>query len=321
MNRLIRLFSIIAIFIILFISILPFSFASQVNGVVYTSLPEPIPTENTKFLVVTDTSGVKAPLIFMFSSSVFSDFYITYTPSLQDIKLDIYYTGNASPQYMHMCIFNLLNGTYVGFSSFSVSLLYQYRNTSLNGYNSFISFGVDVINSNGARTALVEWNKDIEWNIYNLLSNSLSAIQSDLFNIDFNSESILRDLRSYVSWVENTFYPYFTTQTTNIINRLDTIISLLGGEYSSSEIDLPEDQQSDINELASAEDVIRGDIQGGMNSAFSDYGQVFTGNGAFALIKNGIESIILSNSKLNALIIFALTLGIAIMLIGRRIQA
>ena len=237
---------------------------------------------------------------------------------------------------------SLTNGTTSWRSSYAVQ-----------DYNNIICYGVDLAQENvilsglKPKTAKVYWSERSNYNFQQELMNtvlpSLSTILSSVDSFTQYIFSLLGDvsdqiaaiddlidderiaIKNFIYWYKNTYYPFIDDEIDYIELQLDTqssylyrIIELLGGDYEETTIPQPS-QESDIEELASRQDAIQGNISSGLDQAVQNFGAVFTGNGAFALIKTGFESFILGNNKINALLVFCLSLGIGVLLIGRKI--
>lgn len=98
-----------------------------------------------------------------------------------------------------------------------------------------------------------------------------------------------------------------------IISGIDDINSGLNGSgetYSSvdtSAFDNYESLESELNK----------DFSGDLSSALDD--SVFTGSGAFAFIKDSFEELILDNPVISALVFFALSMGIVVLVLSRKV--
>lgn len=104
----------------------------------------------------------------------------------------------------------------------------------------------------------------------------------------------------------------------SIHNDLDLIYNFLIGDGSAPVY--PNVVIPDFAEESSLGDALLIDYSDDLSSVFSDSDNIFSSNGAFALISNTFNQIIFGNLKLNSLILFCLCFGIAILIIGRKLN-
>lgn len=117
----------------------------------------------------------------------------------------------------------------------------------------------------------------------------------------------LSDYRSYLQQQE------IISQNNEIISGIGDINSALNGEGESySKVDT-----SDLDEYESLEDSLNKDFSGDLSKALNQ--DIFTGNGAFIFIKNTFEDVLLSNPVILGLILFALSMGLVALILGRKV--
>lgn len=331
MRKSVKVFSIFFFFCFLIIMTLPFAFAVSITKVFESNLPQPEADDQHAYLVIGNNTNLSStPQLFEFSCkspytievtvSVESSGHYWISAFLRDANGNVINDPNLGK--FNVVRYNALNGSFGTYASVTYPTTFYNLQWPYSSYPSILTYGCTYSDNDQHPNMLqINWAEGPSGSFRNtLLDYSLTNIQSLLENIWIIDENIYNGLREYVEFIALDMYPFFIDEVYYIEDQLDNIISLLGGDYESNEIDQPS-QSDDINELASAEAAIERDVGSDMQSAFSNYGQVFTGNGAFALIKSGFESFILGNSKINALIVFCLTLGIGTLIIGRRISA
>ena len=103
------------------------------------------------------------------------------------------------------------------------------------------------------------------------------------------------------------------SQNNEIISGIGDINSVLNGEGESySKVDT-----SELDEYESLEDSLNKDFSGDLSKALNQ--DIFTGNGAFIFIKNTFEDVLLSNPVILGLILFALSMGLVALILGRKV--
>lgn len=103
------------------------------------------------------------------------------------------------------------------------------------------------------------------------------------------------------------------SQNNEIISGIGEINSGLNGVGESySNIDT-----SELDQFESLEDSLNKDFSGDLSNALNQ--DIFTGNGAFIFIKNTFEDILLSNPVILGLILFALSMGLVALILGRKV--
>ena len=327
---------------------LPFSYAQDYfeDGIIYSKLPEPVPTSTTSYLLLTNSSNGNAYLYmfsayhpaqqsdaqFLINRSSNGDFTVTCSTSW-----DTSGSGSTSLDWI-IAVFSAKTGAFLSYYTVSPTQSFSFTNRPV--YDSYIAYGCIPEGFNSLKRSSISWDGYTDHAFQDeLISQALSQLDQTLYYISqdttdlshFTSDIrtyigniqdwLLNDVDEFIYWVKNTFSSALWDRLNTIQSKLDTIIDLLGGSYESTEFDQPSEQQQAIDDLVSAEAAVQGNVAGDMENAFGAYGEVFGGNGAFSMIKTGFESIVLQNTKLNALIIFALTLGVAVLLIGRKIKA
>ena len=322
---------------------LPFSFAEDYfeNGIIYSKLPEPVPTNNTAYLLLTNSSNGNAYL-YMFSA--FHDNTVANCQFLINRTSNTAFTVSVSntsdPTVSLSWYISVYSAKTGAFTSFYAPTSSSFSFTNRPVYDSFASYGCVCDGFSGVKQSAISWDGYTDHSFQDeLISQALAQLDQTLYYISQDTTDLshlssdirtyigniqdwlLNDVDEFIYWVKNTFSSALWDRLNTIKSKLDTIIDLLGGSYESTEFDQPSEQQQAIDDLVSAEAAVQGNVAGDMENAFGSYGEVFGGNGAFSMIKTGFESIILQNTKLNALIIFALTLGVAVLLIGRKIKA
>lgn len=120
------------------------------------------------------------------------------------------------------------------------------------------------------------------------------------------------------TWLWTTYPEYFSI----LSGKLDHIIDLLGGNEEITTVDpsVGENVSDRVNELESLESQVNRDYSNDISFAFGSSDQVFHGNNAFSWISSQIQSIVLDNPVLSAVVIFSLAMGIAVLALGRRIN-
>lgn len=94
------------------------------------------------------------------------------------------------------------------------------------------------------------------------------------------------------------------------INDINSGLNGSGETYSSVDTSVFDNYESLESELNK-------DFSGDLSSALDD--SVFTGSGAFAFIKDSFEALILDNPVISALVFFALSMGIVVLALSRKV--
>lgn len=110
-------------------------------------------------------------------------------------------------------------------------------------------------------------------------------------------------------------------QMSDVNENLDDIEGILNGE---GETYAPLPEESYFNEYHKAESEYNKDFSGELGDLIGDADGIFdsvNGSSAFSFITSIFDDIIVSNSKINGLILFCLSLGLCVLILGRRINS
>lgn len=276
------------------------------NNQILSPLSEPVADDVNSFFVLSTSTDAylfmlsdfsEGQLDFYFRISADGQFYVRAdNPSDNDISLTV-------------SIFNVKTGFFINQHSFSVpsySVMYDVFRLSggVNKYSSLKLYGIalDSLSSYPLNLPLIIWNFDSS--VISSISASSLLIVSQLRTINTS----INNLHSDVLYISST---------------LDNIYSLLNSIYNSDSSYQPTQPNFDaIQDYDNLESSIFNDLN---NNLDSNLNSVFdtsniVGNNAFAFIRSMLQSSVLDNSKLNSFVFFGLTIGLAVMIIGRKVN-
>lgn len=315
----------VSVIVLLCFSCLPVFSSAEV---IYTSLPEPVPTDLIQYFVLA-TDGYNPVLI---------SFNRTYTDTSDPLTWEAYidHTGRWNFKLgplssatifpaLDVLVFDIVTGRCIAEHELSYnSELYGYLFSP--GYmdTHFLSYGVaidDSVGSSGKMPAEIAWNDSTDPETY---ENWLNSIYLQLYDIDLNTDNIenqLSSINSQLSLFYNLFNSYQMQQHSDLINIYNKIIDIYNLLSEEQETYAPVEQGSQIDQFIQAESALNKDFSGDLQNQFNTAGNIFTGNSAFAFISNTFQDLILSNMSLNSLIIFSLAIGLCVLVLGRRLNA
>lgn len=286
---------------------LSFTFLSHAASKYYSSLPEPINFSNCPCLVY-DNGSTPYIVTFNFSRISTDDVFIeVYQSSAGTIGFRAYNYSNVGYD-ITLSRYNALNGSYVDGikktvnSLDSVVLDNYFSCTSLTPYDCLTSLHLPLVS--------IAWSDSVDPNTYS----------SWLQNIYIRQGNILQDLEIFYNAFD-TFKQVNHYDLTQIYSILSDIYDLLSedSDLTTAPVDDFSDSVQDYN---SVEDQLMVDYQADVDLQFQNSNQVFTGNNAFSLISTTFTDLFVNgNLKLNALILFSLSLGLGVLILGRKLNA
>lgn len=298
---------------ILFLSLLLLLFCVPLGhaAVVYSYLPEPVPTnsgiETTDYLVAT-VGGVN--YIFAVSyPQLDSGVRVTLEHSSSGYEIKLTNASTVDIRFDFVS-YNAITGAKAGYYTGTTrwgNASTLYRNANITAAT---SYGVQIVLDSSSYLPLVQiaWNDATDPSTY---TNWLQSIYNRQGSIELELDIFYNAF--------NTFRQVNHSDLTEIYNLLSKIYSSLQSDGGETSMD--QSNKDKMEEYQSIEDSLNKDYSEDLSAAFSDSGAVFTSNNAFSLISSALSEFILSNNKLNALIIFTLCLGLGVLIIGRKINA
>lgn len=154
---------------------------------------------------------------------------------------------------------------------------------------------------------------DIESNLFDNINN-FDSIQC--FGVNFRNNSSYIVNRLACNWGID---PDFEVWKNNILSKLDDIYNALSGSEDSSTYPVNSDSSDAINDYQAAESELMQDFSDDLDNALSSGDGVFTSNNAYSFIRDTIQDLILNNGKLLVLVMFTLSFGLIVLVLGRRI--
>ncbi|MCH5197916.1 MAG: hypothetical protein J1E34_03320 [Oscillospiraceae bacterium] len=339
MKRITKIISILVLCCCLFVSgAAPFV---QVRAALTVTafINEPPDLNSVSYLVLADENNTNPynSFLFIFSFPLLLDANFTWSNSdaapitaLLDLQSDgvnftVYcYDLTDVPFYVYVY---RLSGDYINSYSFKFpqSGVFNYKFTFVAGRHSYWAKGfiTPVISDKSYMPANILWNNDAFINdnltgIKNLL-DSLAELEKLNFKLLY---TFFQDYAEYLDWFSNYFLQFgktTTLQLEDILFFLQVLYKHLGGGDEIPPFDT--EDTSVLDDYQNAEDSLMSDYGGQLEGALQYGNNVFASNSAFAFISETIQDLILNNAKLNMIIIFSLGLGLAVLVIGRKINA
>lgn len=294
---------------------------------VYSDLPEPVPTGNVKYFVVSINDAVSLYMI----SSPYQD--IDVSASIVSNKLTITAISRAldASTDVYMTAYNVYNGS-LRTNSFKMPVgavhgyfVYTFGNFPTNSNTLlFSSYGVSLESGFNLQPCNIVWNESPDPSVY---TSKLTQIYNKLNEIDQNTdnvEEILSTIESELELLNLLFLEYAEQNHTDlelIYLMISNIYSLLTEEQTTRAPAIPGEDKTQVEEIMSNEAALNKDYSSDLNNQFNVAGNIFEGNDAFSFISNLFSEMILSFPALNTLIIFSLALGLCVLILGRRLNA
>lgn len=107
-------------------------------------------------------------------------------------------------------------------------------------------------------------------------------------------------------------------EMSDVNENLNDIEDILNGE---GETYAPLPEESYFNKYHEAESEYNKDFSDDLDGLIGDADGIFDGSSAFSFITSIFDDIIVSNSKINGLILFCLSLGLCVLILGRRLNS
>lgn len=286
------------------------------SGYLLSVLPEPITDHSNAFIVFQSNGGTAYLLAcnWTLTDDALDMLDIQlYVDSAGNYSLRVFNTSSASISFM-WSLYDVSNGFYYDSGLVSIpanNLSYTTVTLGMNfvSYPNVKTYGISLLNefSFPVNQPVILWNYDrlnaeaIAAQTL-LILNQLYAINRSLGDIE---DVLIRELMDL---------NYTLEQIYDILDRVynsepDTFV-----QPSSDAI------QDYINDESAVYDVLPTNMIGNIDSALSDGAAVFDGNGAFSLIRSIMQGIAFNQPKFNGFILFSLAIGIAVLILGRRLN-
>lgn len=304
-----------------------FSFASEQNITAYASIPRPVPTFNTKFVLVQNETQTESYL------------YMISIPGI--ITQDVFFQAN--PTSWSNIDINCISAHGL---SFSVSVI------KFNLYGHFVSHTIiDIPSDLDASPVLslslpdavfidffdipvldngmfwqhipsVAWNDATDPDVYTTWLNSINSTLNEIDSNTDNIEDLLSSINLELDLFNNVFNSYKSEQHSdlqNIYSKLDEIYQLLNEEESTRAPAI--ENESEVQNVLQDEAALNKDFSGDLNQQFNVAGNIFESSSAFSFISNLFQELVLDVPALNSLVIFSLAIGLCVLILGRRLNA
>lgn len=334
---------------------LPISAAASSSALpdYYSALPEPQDTDSIKYFVMEYNLGTK-PGAFLYRVECqmgIKDVLISVSDNYNPMISIIVENPLFKP---YITEYVLTNGLRLGTSvvienRLGDSNIYQYEFPDLNvqTYDVRINPLACRIATNFSLPGItLSWSDNTDPQVYikwlTEIEDHLDDIETYSKNIDADLQAINDELtlfydvfKTYSDYV--TEYIWFINDTVESIDdrlrlfsytnhedlvRIEGVLSdiydLLNEEAST--IAAPE-QDSQINDYVDAESALNQDYSSDLENQFEAAGGIFDNNGAFSFLATTFDNMLLADSNINSLIIFALAIGLCVLVLGRKINA
>lgn len=319
----------------------------------YSALPEPQDTDSIKYFVIDYVdSGTRVPFLVRVECQMgIKDVLLSVNDNNEPT---VTVTVENSLFQPYISSFILTNGARLGTSELITdrigeSNVYQYAFEDLDifAYSVRINpLACRVTTTFSVPSITLSWSDNTDPNVY---IKWLTNIEDHLDDIEVYSKNIDADLQAineeltlfydlfkgyaeYMSeeiWAINeslesidvrlrSFYIRNHEDLLRIEGILTDIYNLLNEEAPT--IAAPE-QEGQINDYVEAESALNKDYSSDLKSQFDVAGGIFDNNGAFSFLSTTFDSMILGDSNISSLIIFALAIGLCVLVLGRKINA
>ena len=301
-------------------------FSSAQEVVHYASIPRPVNSDDVKYIIADNPSQSYCTFYRISLNALDLDtFNIFFAADNSDVKLMAYNTGSISYD-VFIDRFNL-DGQHLGSYVITVPSGGLPNTVTLLNFDSdyvgYLDIG-DIPLQEGSETSSfgvpsVAWSDATDPDTY---TQWLDRINSTLDDINTDTSSIddqLKDVNSQLDLFYSLFNSYQMQQhhdLLDIYNKVSDIYDLMSEEAST----YAPVEESEIDEFLSAEAELNKDYSADLENQFQSAGSVFDNNSAYSFISNLFSNLLLSNTSINSLIIFALAIGLCILVLGRRLN-
>lgn len=143
--------------------------------------------------------------------------------------------------------------------------------------------------------------------------------QDDVIGSDEDgNESGLKGILKKISELPLQIWSIITDLGDRIGDWFSSVIDIFTGEGES--YDSIEDESA-IDDYLEAESDLNKDYSGDLQEQFDVAGDIFSDNSAYSFISDLFQEMLLDNVNINSLILFALAIGLCVLILGRRLNA
>lgn len=294
-----------------------FSAQFSEDGYILSPLVEPAADLNNRFCVIAnDNMAYLVSVSFSAISGTFTEDLVTCELSISSSGdyLISYFNHSDKMIYAQISLYDVSNGFYVSSSTRALLGNYSGRVTFSTytplEFPSCQTFGMSFVNSYAYNTNLPK----ILWNYDRLNAEGIAAqttiLLNQLYIINRNISNI---------------YDFLVTELPSIEAWLRKLYDLFEDVYKSegeTYTDPPTQALDDyLADESAVYDVLPSNMVDNIDSAFGQANVDFSGNGAFGLIRSLMQSLVFDDSRLSGFVFFALAIGIAVLILGRKINA
>lgn len=328
--------------------------ASAQDVVHYASIPKPVSSDYVRYIVA-DNSSQNYPTIYRISVPELMDpnFVNMYLTCTATGVLDLYVQNGTGLSFNLVVERFSLSGTFIAVYNKQLSSDATVLNTILHftyPNMAFIDPGtIPIADPDGLYNfgmPSIAWADETDPTVYTSwlsnLYNKLNELDSNTDNIESSLSSINSSLSLFYS-LFNSYQSHLLQDTSQIILQLNNINTRLQSFQNQNHTDLvniyatltqiydllaqeqetqpPIEQESQIQDFIQAEGELNKDFSGDLQNQFNIAGNVFQDNSAYSFITNLMQSLVLSNVKINSLLIYALAIGLCVLVLGRKLNA
>lgn len=275
---------------------------------------EPVADSSNSFIVLQSNSNallINLSHRVIDSSNLKLDYQLV-TDIRGNYQLYCYNRYQVSVQ-VYMNIYDVRNGFFINTKFFTIPALGQinlfdqlYANLNVLTFNKAKCYGAALINTYEYIIGLptIQWAYDQL--IFDTVGSSVLLILSQLYQINGKLASFEDGFYDEMMMV----YQYF--------EQLLDIYNGKGESYTQPPTDALDVYLSDESKVY---DVLPTGMVENIDSAFGSADVVFSGNGAFGLIRGLMQGLVFDVPKLSGFVFFALAIGIAVLILGRKVNS
>lgn len=284
-------------------------------GVLLTNLTEPVSDGFNRFIVLaSEEEGVLFHLSLWSASSSFDPLDVTCLFSVSSVGDYILDIDNRSDTAVRVYLSSytlstgffrssnydiLTSGSGIVFTLLGNRLVYPAVTTYGIAFDNHYDYSID--------RCKILWNFDI------VNAEAIAAETLLLLNQLYVINRSLGNLEDYLNLIDMDLFAISDFLEDIRDSMLDE-----GESFTQPPTDALEDYLSDESKVY---DVLPTGMQQNIDTAFGSADVVFSGNGSFALIRGLMQGLVFDVPKLSGFVFFALAIGIAVLILGRKVNS